>query len=826
MSKKGAILRSIRLLLLLGLWLFVAGFQATVLAQDSQPDVERWRSNLDEIAGEIATGEIDKSRAQLLRQSLDDIIAEARDVERRQRDNRGQVQNLIDNLGPAPAEGEPPETEAVAEERARLIGAQKEIAERLGRAELTESRGQALLLALSQLQQQQLRSRLTTTSPLPLLPGTWFTAIKDFFVVLDLAVAAPSTWWRSPDRPPAGDLRYWLVAAATLLAVVVAWPLNQFLRRRFGRRDMAERPSYARRILAALIDGLALGLLPAAALFALIGTLNRFEVASGLFAELVAAAVFGLVTFLVISGLVHAALAPRRPEWRIIPCSKDGAAKLARRAIALAAVISVYQAYDWIWGATEIVSPELESVSLLIVNLLGTLLLLSLLPISLWQDSNASQGSENRMLRLGRLIMILVLLAMPVLSLVGYATLANYILSRIIFFGLSIGVFLLLRATIREALAFVLLPRARSRSLAKGLVGFEDVEGRQVVFWLGLAVDLVLVVPLIWLLLRIGGASQTLISLWATQLTSDLHIGDLTIALDEIAFAIVIFALVLTGSRLLRHFLEFKLLPQTRLDAGVQHSLAAAAGYTGIVIAVLIAVATAGLDLSNLAIIAGALSVGIGFGLQAVVNNFISGLLLLIERPVKVGDWVVVGGFEGTVKRISVRATEIETFDRSAVIVPNSELITAPVTNWTHKNRMARVIIPIGVAYGSDTEVVHKVLLDLAKAHPEVLDEPAPHVIFKNFGDSSLDFQLRVFASDTDYYLTVLSDLNFAIDKAFREHGIEIPFPQRDLHIKGWPENKDENSAAASKTDPRDAFKRDRSIARDNLGDSGGDGGE
>ena len=217
---------------------------------------------------------------------------------------------------------------------------------------------------------------------------------------------------------------------------------------------------------------------------------------------------------------------------------------------------------------------------------------------------------------------------------------------------------------------------------------------------------------------------------------------------------------------------------------GVRNSLSMALGYVGFAIAVLIGINALGLDLSNLAIIAGALSVGIGFGLQAIVNNFVSGLILLVERPVKVGDWVIIGSYEGYVKRISVRATEIQTFDRQSVIIPNSELISSAVGNWTHKDRLCRVIINIGVAYGSDTGKVREVLLRCADENPRVLNQPQPSVMFRNFGDSSLDFQLRCFLSDVDYFLQVPSDLRFAIDEAFREEGIEIPFPQRDLHVK------------------------------------------
>ncbi|MCB1546955.1 MAG: mechanosensitive ion channel, partial [Hyphomicrobiaceae bacterium] len=185
-----------------------------------------------------------------------------------------------------------------------------------------------------------------------------------------------------------------------------------------------------------------------------------------------------------------------------------------------------------------------------------------------------------------------------------------------------------------------------------------------------------------------------------------------------------------------------------------------------------------------LAIVAGALSVGIGFGLQSIVNNFVSGLILLVERPIKVGDWIVVGNDQGFVRRISVRATEIETFDRSSLILPNSELITGRVINLTHRNAMGRVIINVGTAYSSDPAEVVALLREIAQAHPTVLRHPEPRIAFVDFGASSLDFSVRVYIPDIKRTFDVQTDLRIAIFKAFAERGIEIPFPQQDLHLR------------------------------------------
>ena len=211
------------------------------------------------------------------------------------------------------------------------------------------------------------------------------------------------------------------------------------------------------------------------------------------------------------------------------------------------------------------------------------------------------------------------------------------------------------------------------------------------------------------------------------------------------------------------------------------------AGYLGTSISVVTALIVAGVDFTGLAILFSALSVGIGFGLQNVVNNFVSGLILLFERPIKSGDWVSVGSTEGHVKKIRIRSTLIQTLDRADVIVPNSELISAQVTNWMLRDKIGRVKVAIGVAYGSDTALVKKLLLEVAQTHEDVLNAPGEHkptVTFQDFGASSLDFSLRVFIPDIERRFIVASDLRFAIDAIFRENNIEIPFPQRDLHLR------------------------------------------
>ena len=192
----------------------------------------------------------------------------------------------------------------------------------------------------------------------------------------------------------------------------------------------------------------------------------------------------------------------------------------------------------------------------------------------------------------------------------------------------------------------------------------------------------------------------------------------------------------------------------------------------------------AGVELRNFAVLAGAFGIGIGFGLQNIVNNFVSGIILLFERPVRVGDVIMIDDEWSTVRKIGLRSTMVETPNRSEIIVPNSDLISQKVTNWTLSSNSIRIVIPVGVAYGSDVAKTLAVLYEVAAASEDVLTSPEPSPIFTGFGDSSLDFQLRFWIAEADQILHVRSKILQRIDQRFREEGLEIPFPQRDVHLK------------------------------------------
>jgi len=267
--------------------------------------------------------------------------------------------------------------------------------------------------------------------------------------------------------------------------------------------------------------------------------------------------------------------------------------------------------------------------------------------------------------------------------------------------------------------------------------------------------------------------------------------------------------LVLVLGYLLRAMVVQRVLKHSRLDASLQYAIGKFVGYLFVGLGFYIALQVNGVDLSSLAVLAGAIGVGIGFGLQNVVHNFISGLIILAERPIALGDRVEVGDVAGQVSRISLRSTTVVTNDNISIIVPNSNFISDNVTNWSYGDPKVRIRLPVGVAYGSDVEKLRTVLLGVARAHPKVLKNPAPELFFKEFGDSSLNFELAVWTAEmTAKPRRFRSELNYAIEKALRDHHIEIPFPQRDLHLRSGsfvlqpPSADPANPARVQVTDP------------------------
>ena len=274
---------------------------------------------------------------------------------------------------------------------------------------------------------------------------------------------------------------------------------------------------------------------------------------------------------------------------------------------------------------------------------------------------------------------------------------------------------------------------------------------------------------------------DTLIS----SLTSDLFpLGNNAYSVLDLIILIALFTALFILARSLKQVLRLRVLSLTGLSRAAQETIALVANYSLVLIGTLVLLQIWGLDISSLTVFAGVLGVGIGLGIQGIAKEFVSGLVLIFERPIQAGDFVEVGELVGTVEHISVRSTEITTLDRVSVIVPNSRFLEQEVINWSHRSAISRLRIPVGVAYGSNLEIVRQCLLDAAKEHSDVLSIPPPNIFFLGFGDSSLNFSLLAWISEPRKQFQIKSDLYFLIYQSFQERSVEIPFPQRDLHLR------------------------------------------
>ena len=383
-------------------------------------------------------------------------------------------------------------------------------------------------------------------------------------------------------------------------------------------------------------------------------------------------------------------------------------------------------------------------------------------------DAGSDSGFSGRTIAVIGQGLRLVALAGPVLAAAGYLNLTGAIMTPTAMTLGLIGLLLALQAPIRDL--YSTLSDKTYDEAAQAL--------------LPVLINLLLILAALPVLALIWGMRPEQLGEIYESLAAGFTVGDTRITPGIVIAVILVFTIGLFATRLLQGALRATVLPRTKMDVGARNAVTSGVGYVGIALAAVIAITTAGIDLTALGVVLGALSVGIGFGLQNVVNNFVSGIILLIERPISEGDWIEVGPTMGIVKAISVRSTTIETFDKTDVIVPNADLIAGTVTNWTRGNTIGRAVVLVGVAYGSDTRRVQKILLEIARGHPDVAKYPEPGVDFLGFGADSLDFRVRMILRDINKLVSVKTEVHHQIAERFKAEGIEIPFAQRDIWLR------------------------------------------
>ncbi len=699
-----------------------------------------------------------------------------------------EIRRRQDQLGKPPAENEPAEPEAVAQERITLANEKAEINALIGQAENASVAVNKVLAQIS-----DLRRDLFTR-----------TLSKRYDISYAFGVEAKAAAWQGAERL-VRTFSYWfrtvirtklqsalLVTFLSLLAAVIIFiGGKRFFGPIFHADPAIEEPSYISRLSVAfwstMLPVLAVGVFLRLTHF----LYHAYGVIWGGVSDILGQLSSVILVVFFINRLADKILSPALANWRLVPIADQAANTL----VWLITLIALVTGADFLISeAAEVLgSPlQLTVAESLVASVIAGLLIIA---VAMTRPNPDDETGARPWPRIIRYPLYLIGAATIIIAGLGYIGLARFIIQQMVISG---GVAVTMYIGFLSAGAISSEGAFQDSALGRRIASNTDLSDT--------ALDRIgiLVSILIYIVVLAGGVPAILlqwgfqwgdIKAWVLGAMSEINVGSVSFSIGGILTGILVFVFGYFLTRWFKRWVDNTVLSRSRIDSGVRNSIRTTIGYAGIALAALVGVSAAGLDLSSLALIAGGLSLGIGFGLQNIVSNFVSGLILLAERPFKAGDWIVAGSVEGTVKRVNVRATEIETFQRQTVILPNSDLINQAVGNWTHRNKLGRLEIAVGVAYGSDVTRVREILTELALGHEMVIKNPEPAVIFMDFGASSLDFEIRMYLYDISNIIIVQNELRFAILAAFEEAGIEIPFPQHDINIKGDP-------AALSKTKP------------------------
>ncbi len=756
-----------------------------------QQKLDAWKVEIDQIASGLAReGQTDRHLADL-RENAERIRAEAGELVATESPRQASLEARLKQLGPAPQakddEPAPVEADAVKAER---DDQQRQLAEAQGRikqAQLVELRADEIIKTISDRRRDRFAREMMEQSRSLLDPTMWLEAMRSMPATFNGLGYLVGDW----TRLLASRGLETAIAVGSVIVVVIALLIS--MRRRlslFTERDPAahEPPLLAKAAKAAGIVALNLAV-PVVGLLGTIWALDGFDLAPDrvlLFLEGITA---GVASAAAVYSVALALFAPSKPQWRLVAVDDGTAMRLVQLSVVLAVTHGVGVAAIRLLGV--LAAPVAEVI---VLSGLFALIDAVIAMAALRAAAHAFVGDETApvpataprsllwrwIVPLGWVVTIVAVGAV----LTGYVALGSFLTVQLVRTGFLLGALFILLQLVDEAILAAFEIETPLGTVLNRSMGFarETVEQVGVVLS-GVARLLLIAVAGLVALTPIGVSSQDVMT-DAKLAFFGFKIGGFTFSLSTILSGLAFLVIGVAVTRGIQGWLDDRLLPRTRLDVGLKNSIRTASGYAGYVLSVMLAFSVVGLDLQNLAIVAGALSVGIGFGLQSIVNNFVSGLILLVERPVKVGDWIVVGDQQGNVRRISVRSTEIETFDRASLIVPNSSLISGNVKNWMHRDLTGRCLVDVGVAYDADPGEVREILLACAAAHEKVLKFPPPGAFFVKFGDSALEFRLVcTVGTVTDAY-GVESDLRFAIVARLREKGIDIPYAQRDIHIR------------------------------------------
>lgn len=751
------------------------------LQDEVRASVNKAAGDLDELRGKAKRSLDDDSQLSLLKLEADvlaeDIASSTADLESRYQ----VVTKRLEELGPAPADGKT-EDKTVTDDRKRLQDEKASMNSLLSDVDALKTEVARVSADITERRRALFTDTLFRRMPISsdLLTEASTAAVSLSGQVLSATTNSLEFMW---NFKRGGFLT--AIFGAFVAAVLFRLPLKRRLAPLAHRDPAVLDPPYFRRVSAGFLSLI----VPAAATAAFVLTclviLYNLKVLREDLYAIFASALWACVGVYFIWKLSRAIFSPLKPQWRLVDMTDRGARWLVTIGMTLAVINALSSVLTTTF--TQFSAPVSLSIVKGIVSALligGTLIVASFIKPRLPKEVG---GPSQAWPIYVRLLLLLTGAGLILTALSGYIGLAQFVSSQVIVTS-TIIVTMYIGFSAAHAIS-------ESGSFAQTNMGaaiarrhnLDEIRIDQVGLVAGLiGYGLVVLIGVPLILSQWGFRAADILGMFV-DLFTEIHIGNISISLLGIFAGVLVFFAGLFGARWFQRWLDGNVLARSQIDVGARNSVNTALGYAGVVIAGVIGISAAGIDLSSLALIASALSLGIGFGLQTIVQNFVSGLILLAERPFRVGDWIVNGSVEGFVRRISVRATEIETFRNQSVIVPNSQLINAAVGNWTLRNKLARSEIPVTVAYGSDPRKVMDIMLEVARNQPLVLTMPEPHVEFVRYGDTGLDFELRFYLADLFTGMGVRNAIRIELLERFQEEGVELPVPRQILTIGREP---------------------------------------
>ncbi len=778
------------ILLLLVLSFYLSPVQAQTPANNAAAPLNLTQTNkqLDTITAKLNSGKASKEETADFVDQLTQIQSALVQARQNYAAELDAVQKKLNALG-TPPEKPASEPAAIARQRKDFTTQADNNKAQIAQIDLQNAKIDEINSLILKIRNRQLLDNILVKQSSIFHPQEFWQSLSKFAdFVFDL-VQSPLNWYQnlSAERQETVKNNILTVIIVMFGALIAGYLLSRYIKRWFGYKADIERPDYSQKVRAGIWMFIARGAIPAAIIGAFLFWLKNNPFVNGdSFGLLLNTAARYLLYYYLTKAVVRVLFTPANEKWRIIEVPDECAKAISSSLIFSSAAICIVSFFQSLadhmnYDSSIIYSLKIfaNAVKAFCVVLVARRALYNNQTLS---DDEISEDTPVAELSTSSKVSLFIAFAMGaafLLSLFGYIRLSEYIINRFIVSAIAIGIFYIIDKLLRGIFHRLLLFRFWVRTFRINRRTLVKTE-----FWFGL-----LLTPVIWIfailaLLAVWGVSVDLLLARVKSFLVGFNIGGIHISITSILLGLICFFIMLSLFKMLKNSFISGNLSKIEMSDGLRNSVVSSISFLGFIVSGLLAIAVMGGSLSSIAIIAGALSFGVGLGLQNMVSNLAAGMTILWERPIKIGDWVVINGQEGIVRQINMRSTELEAGDKSTIIIPNSDILSKSLVNYTYNGRSGRVAVKVGVGYESDIAQVRKALLEIAASNKNVLPNPAPAVSINNLGDSSLEFQLVCFTANVFNRGAIGDDLREKIITRFRELNINIPFPQRTVYLE------------------------------------------